>query len=136
MENKKRVTKIVASLNDLSKEDTYSFLMFTLYKLKDDPQWTGLSELCYLLDGDSLSKLLTYYGGMTIKIPTLKDFRLILKALTIYDYVNLQGNDFDSALKTVRDAEFQEEELKETYKKVLGVVSDYQFGAINDDAEE
>lgn len=135
MEKKKRVTKITASLNDLSKEDTYSFLMFTLYKLKDDPKWTGLSELCYLLDGDSLSKLLTYYGGMTITIPTLKDFRLMLKALTIYDLVNMQGNDFDSAIKTVKDAEFQEEELKDTYKKVLEVVSDYQFGAVKN-AEE
>ncbi len=72
---------------------------------------------------------------MTIKIPTLKDFRLILKALTIYDLVNLQDNDFDSALKTVKDAEFQEEELKETYRKVLEVVSDYSFGTVKD-AEE
>ncbi len=38
MDGKKRVTKIAASLNDLSKEDTYSFLMFTLYKLKDEPR--------------------------------------------------------------------------------------------------
>ena len=38
MERKKRVTKITEALNNLSKEDTYSFLMFTLYKLKDDPR--------------------------------------------------------------------------------------------------
>lgn len=131
MERKKRVTKITEALNNLSKEDTYSFLMFTLYKLKDDPRWTGLSELCYLLDGDSLAKLLTYYGGMTITIPTLKDFRLMLKALSLYDLVNLQGHDFDCSMKTIMDAEFQEEEIKETYKKVLEVVSDYQFGDVD-----
>ena len=131
MERKKRVTRITESLNNLSKKDTYSLLMFTLYKLKDDPRWTGLSELCYLLDGDSLSKLLTYYGGMTITIPTLADFRLMLKALSLYDLVNLQGYDFDSAMKTILDAEFQEETLKETYKKILEVVSDYQFGDVD-----
>lgn len=132
MERKKRVTKIRNSLNNLGKQDTYSFLMFTLYKLKDDPKWTGLSELCYLLDGDSFSKLLTYYGGMTITIPTLKEFRLLLKGLTVYDLVNLQGFDYDCSLKTVKDSEFKEAEIAEVYKKILEVTADYEFGGIND----
>lgn len=125
---KKRVTQITEALNSLNKKDIYSMLMFTLYKLKDDPTYTGLSELCYLLDGNSLSKLLTYYGGMTITIPTLKEMRLITKALSIYQYVNIEGEDLEETIKAVSDNEFREDELKATYARVLNVIAEYQFG--------
>lgn len=123
---KKRTTKIVDALNALNKTDVYSLLLFTLYKLHDDPKYTTLSELCYILDGENLSKFLTYYGGMTITIPTLREFRLVTQALLLYQYVNLEKGTFEEALKASSE-EFTEAELKETYMKLLDVVSSYDF---------
>ena len=74
---KKRVTRIVESLNALDKTDIYSLMLFTLYKIQDLPQYSTLSELCYILDSSNLVKFLSYYGGMTITIPKLKDLRLV-----------------------------------------------------------
>ena len=125
--NKKRKTKIVESLNSLDKTDVYSLMLFTLYKMHDIPEYSTLSELCYVLDGDNLSKFLSYYGGLTIKVPTLKDMRLITQALMLYQYVNLEKGEFEEALEAVCGDEFSEEEIKTVYKKILEIVADYEF---------
>ena len=67
----KRKTQIVEALNSLNKTDIYSLMLFTLYKLHDDPEYTTLTELIYLLDRDSLAKFFKMYEGMTIKVPKI-----------------------------------------------------------------
>lgn len=126
MVKKKRTTKIVEALNSLNKTDVYSLMLFTLYKMQDLPEYSTLSELCYILDGDNLTKFLSYYGGLTIKVPTLKEMRLILQTLLLYQYVNLEEGDFDEALKVVAD-EFSEDEIKKVYNKITEIVKEYDF---------
>lgn len=123
---KKRTTKIVESLNALNKTDVYSLLLFTLYKMKEVPEYSTLSELCYILDGDNLSKFLSYFGGMTIKVPTLRDMRLLLQGLLLYQYVNIEEGDYNEALKALVD-EFSEEEIKTVYDKIVEVTKNYDF---------
>ena len=126
MNKKKRVTKIVESLNTLKKTDVYSMLLFTLYKMQDTPEYSTLCELCYILDNDNLTKLLSYYGGMTIKIPQLRDLRLLVQALLLYQCVNLDGEDFGEALQTV-SGEFSQDEIKQSYLKLCDVIANYEF---------
>ena len=123
----KRKTKIVQALNSLDKTDIYSMMMFILWKLRDDPEFANLSESCYLFDGKSLSRFLAYYGGMTIKVPTLRDMRLVLKALTLYQYVNSEEGTFEEGLKGCAEGEFSEEELIKTYNKAVEVIDQYDF---------
>lgn len=123
---KKRTTKIVESLNALNKTDVYSLLLFTLYKMKEVPEYSTLSELCYILDGDNLSKFLSYFGGMTIKVPTLREMRLLLQALLLYQYVNIEEGKYNEALKALAD-EFSEEEIKTVYDKLVEVTKNYDF---------
>ena len=123
---KKRTTKIIESLNALNKTDVYSLLLFSLYKMHDLPEYSTLSELCYILDGDNLSKFLSYFGGMTIKVPTLRDMRLLVQSLLLYQYVNIEEGDYNEAIKALVD-EFSEEELKTTYDKIVEVTKNYDF---------
>ena len=123
---KKRTTKIVESLNALNKTDVYSLMLFTLYKLKDTPEYSTLSELCYVLEGDNLTKFLSYFGGMTIKVPTLRDMRLLLQGLLLYQYVNIEEGDYTEALKALVD-EFSEEEIQSIYEKIVEVTKNYDF---------
>lgn len=127
--NGKRITKITEALNSLKTEDIYSILMFTLYKLKDNPNYLALSELCYLFDREALTKFLTYYGGMTITLPTLRDLRLLLEGFTLYQYVNVQGKPFEEGLKALSCADFTADEVKETYAQIVEVISNYEFDA-------
>ena len=126
--SKKKKTKVQESLQTLNKTDVYSLLLFTLYKMHDIDEYSSLSELCYVLDNDNLIKLLSFYGGMTIRIPTLKEMRLMTQALLLFQYVNLEKGDFSEALETVCDNEFTETEMLEAYKKISDVVANYEFG--------
>lgn len=128
MAKTKRVNKITAALQNLSKNDIYSLMLFTLFKLKDDPKYSTLSELCYILDGDNLTRFLKYFGGLTIKIPTIRDMRLLTQSLLLYQYVNIDEDvNFKKALEAVCGDEFTADEVKESYSKLLEVVSEYSF---------
>ena len=128
MAKNKRVNKITSALQNLNKNDVYSLMLFTLFKIKDDPKYSTLSELCYLLDGDNLARFLKYFGGLTIKIPTLRDMRLLTQSLLLYQYVNMEGDaNFQKALEAVCGDEFTSDEVKETYSKLIEVITDYSF---------
>jgi hypothetical protein len=127
--SKRKKTKIQESLQTLDKTDVYSLLLFTLFKMHDVPEYASLSELCYILDGDNLSKLLSYYGGMTIRIPTLKELRLMTQALLLFQYINLDQEpvNFEDALETVCNNEFNQKEMLDAYKKIADIVANYEF---------
>ena len=126
----KRVTKITESLNNLNKKDIYSLLLFTLYQLKNDPKFSVLSEMCYLLNSEDLLKMLNYFGGMTIRIPTLREMRLLVQALLIYQVVNIEcSHSYSEALATYKKpkSEFSLQEIDEAYSKLAEVVSHFEF---------
>lgn len=127
MTKNKRITKVTAALNSLNKDDIYSMMLFTLYKVKDIPDYLTLSELCYVLDSENLAKFLGYFGGMTLTIPKLKDLRLVLKGLTLYQYVNVEGGDFEDSLKALAADEFSTDDIKTIYAKIVEVISNYDF---------
>ena len=51
-------TTLRKALNELEKQDIYSLILLTLYKLKEVPGYAILSELVYLLDNDSFMRFL------------------------------------------------------------------------------
>lgn len=123
----KRVTKITEALNTLNKKDIYSLMLFTLYKMKDIPDYLTLTEMCYVMDESSLNKFLNYFGGMTLKIPTKEQLNLVIQALGLYQYVNLENGDFDSGLKAVVMHDADKEEIKALYIKIMEVLDNYEF---------
>lgn len=124
---KKRQSAIKEQLEKLQREDVQSLTLFALYKMHDDPQYAALSELAYILDGKNLSKLLAYYGGMTIKIPTLAEMRLMVETLTLYQYVNLEGGDLEQALPVVCGTEFKPDQVLDAYTKICDIVGKTDF---------
>lgn len=126
----KRETKITQMIRQLKKDDIYSLMLFTLYKLRDIPDYLTLSELSYILSDDNIARFLSYFGGMTLRIPTSKDMRLITKALLVYEFVNIEEQDFGKALLEVSDEEFSKDEIKNAYLKVMEVMDNYEFGDV------
>lgn len=127
MLTKKRKSEIQNALNSLEKTDTYSLLLFALYQLRGDSNYSTLSELCYVLDGKNLTKFLSYFGGQTITIPTVREFRLMVQALLLYQFVNLEKGSLDEALSVVGKGEFDKRELLEAYNTIITVVSQFNF---------
>lgn len=118
---------IADHLAALDQKDTWSLIMFCLYKLQDDPEWLVMSELSYILKSQELVKFLNYFGGLTIKIPKTSDLRLLMEAFTLYRLVNFDGLDINVAVRELDTDEFTVDDIKRTYIKILDVVKDYDF---------
>lgn len=71
-------------IGKLKKPDVYSVMCSLLFDLHKDPKYSTLSELCYLLDIDSLLNLIQYFQGLTIRIPTKEEFSDVMQVLQLY----------------------------------------------------
>lgn len=92
-------------LTDLAVSDVYSLAMFLMFKFKEIPQYSTLSELPYLLKKEDLFHFLNYYGGKTIKIPTHEEFARFLKLILFYQYYKVEGRTAEESLKLSRSTE-------------------------------
>lgn len=119
---------IKASLNKLHISDIYSLLCFILYKVQEIPEYALLSELCYLLDGSNLMRLLTYFAGKTITIPSKEDFAVLIDALLLYQYINIEGNSLVEAQSKITDLTAkQKDKALELYLKIIPIVKQYNI---------
>lgn len=75
----------------LNQTDTYAIICEMLYTLKDNPSYSTMSELAYLLDRKSFIHLIKYFGGETITIPTVDEFKKAIKVILLYQYFNIDG---------------------------------------------
>lgn len=113
-------------LNNLNEFDVWSLMLFTLYKIRDIPEYSSLSELAYILDRKNLVKLCEYFGGSTIKIPTLEDMECITYGMILYQLVDVEGKDIDTAIESLSFVDKDMiKKIKSEYKKVRGVLTDY-----------
>ena len=127
MIRKKRKTEIKEALNRLNKTDVYSMLLFIIYKMRELPEYSTLSELIYVMDKDNLVKFVSFFGGTTIKVPTLDELRLVTKAMLLYQYVNLDNGDLQEDLEVICDKDYKKEDLLEVYMNIVSIASNYEF---------
>ena len=119
---------IKQNLNNLHLSDIYSLMLFVMYKLQDVPDFATLSELCYLLDGANLTRLLTYFAGKTLTIPTQEEFANMSKAMLLYQYINLDGNSLSEAQSKLVDVTpKQQDQILDLYLKIIPVMQQYNI---------
>lgn len=111
------------SLESLGKKEVYTLLLFALYKLRDVPEYATLSELAYVLDGTNLPRFLKAFEGATIKVPTIRDFNLVLKGLLVYQSSDIDGNPLESSIKEV-SSELPPSEVRKAYLAIRKAVDE------------
>ena len=124
--------KIKEELLNLKNSDIYSLMLFVLYKVRDIPDYAALSELAYLLDKDSLLVLCEYYGGLTIRIPTISELEDMVKALLMYQFIDVENKSYEDALTIIGCESFEKRKLKSNYLKVKSVIDRYNFKIRNE----
>lgn len=118
-------TDVRKTLDDLSLKDTYSLLMFVIFKLQSVPEMATLSQLVYLLDENTLIKLLKYYEGQTITIPKLKDLENLIYALSLYQSVDIEKQDINELLSKIPKS--SSKDILDIYEKIKVIMQEYQF---------
>lgn len=119
--------RIKEELNKLKDVDVYSLMLFVLYKTINIPEYSTLSELAYILDKESLLKLCEYFGGMTIKIPTISELENLIYSLVLYQYVNVEHMDYDKAIQLIGHSSSELRQVKSNYQTLCKVLENYSF---------
>jgi hypothetical protein len=116
------------SINNLKDADVYSLSMFALYKLIDVPEYSVIGELPYILDKKNLLNLCNYFGGRTIKIPTLNELHSTMYLLLLYQYTKIEGKPYEDAVKLIGYKSSELRQVKTAYTKLCKVLDNYNFG--------
>lgn len=120
-------SNIIKSLEQLDKKDISSLILFTIFKMKDLPQYATLSELIYILDENSFSKFLNYFGGKTITVPTVEEFNTILSTLLVLERKENTNMTEEEIFVELGICKKEQEEVKKTLPVVLEVLREYDF---------
>ncbi len=98
----KNTTPLISDIKTLSEDDLINEILYLIYKLNDNPKYSTISELVYVLGKDNLFKLCSIFGGCEIKIPTLLELRLFTGALYVHSAMNNEGSSFEDAFKALK----------------------------------
>lgn len=119
---------IKKNLNNLHLSDIYSLMLFILFKVQEIPEYALTSELCYLLDGSNMTRLLTYFAGKTVTFPTESEMTIVTNALLMYQYINIDGETFTAAQnKLGKLSKKEKEEVTELYVRILPIMKQYNI---------
>ena len=103
-------------LTRFTQSDIYSIVCELLYKIKDNESYSVMSELAYILDKNSFIKFMQYFGGTTISIPTLEDFRQTIRVIQLYHYFNIENMSWKDALVK---AGFEKNETRSAQRRLM-----------------
>ena len=121
---------IYSEINKFKTKDIYSLMLYILYKISDDPQYSTLSQLSYILNKEDLLKLCSYYGGLTIKIPSIDELELILNALFVFYEVDIQKQDMTKTLNNFQTTISERYKIKKAYSAIKNTLKDIDFSKI------
>lgn len=115
------------SLDSLKDTDVYSLSMFVLFKLTDIPEYSINGELPYILDKKNLLNFCTYFGGRTIKVPTIDELYSVMYLVLLYQYTKIDGIDYDEAVSRIGYKSSELRGVKVAYNKICSILDKYDF---------
>lgn len=118
---------IKEELSKLKTVDIYSLLLFILYKTREIDEYSALSELAYVLDKENLLNLCEYFGGVTLRIPTIGELESLINSLLLYQYIDIDGYSYKEAVKKIGFDSSQLRQVKKDYLKISSILSKYSF---------
>lgn len=115
-------------LSMLTEEDLYSTLLYALYKLTDNSYFSTLAQLSFVVDKSSLLKLCELFGGQTITIPTVKQLKLLINAMMLYQYMDIEGYAYRTAIAKLNLKDIKPAEVTAVYKELRIILQELSNG--------
>lgn len=120
---------IKEELQKLHEPDIWSLLLFVLFKIKDVPEYSGISELAYILDRKNLLKLCEYFGGTTITVPTIEELETLVYGLLLYQYINIESISEEDAIVMISREGLNIKNVRTAYSKIKDTLQNYELTA-------
>lgn len=120
---------IKQELQKLKEPDIWGFMLFALYKIREVPEYSSTSELAYILDKPNFLRLCEYFGGCTLKIPTVEEVELLLYGLLLYQYIDIDKISMDEAAVLLQNADYSLKEIKNSYKDIKELLTNYELSS-------
>ena len=114
----------MSDLKKLNENEIYTMLLYAMYKFTNDENYSTISELMYTLDKTNFFKLCSVFGGCTIKVPTINEIKIYVKALLVYECVQ-EGKSFEEALSEAEVDFTEKTKIIQLYKSISEVVDEY-----------
>ena len=121
------LSSITTNLNNLKERDIYSLLLFCLYKLSDIPEYSSLSELVYVMDKQNFLNFCEYFGGQTIKVPTIDELNALMYSLLLYQYVKIDKVPYEKALTLIGHESKELRAVKKNYRVLCDILQKYSI---------
>ena len=64
---------------------------------------------------------------MTIKIPTKHELQVMIDALLLYEYINIENIDYLDALQLIDISPTAQQEVEQCYLQIVPLMKDYDF---------
>lgn len=119
--------RVETDFSALKDTDIYSLILFVLSRLSGEPDYAVLSEMVYILDKNSMLKLCEYFGGMTLKIPTIDEIETLVYALVMYEYIDIEKKSYDEALSLIKEKTSNLKLVQTDYGRLKQVLTEYDF---------
>ncbi len=103
-------------LQKLGQSDVYAVVCETLFALRDVPSYSIMSDLAYLLDKDSFTNLVKYFGGSLIQIPTIDEFKKTIRVILLHQYFNIENMSWRESLVK---AGYERSETRQAQKQLM-----------------
>ena len=116
--------KLIDKMNKMGYTSSFSFVLFILYKLQNNPKYATLSELPFIIDGDNLLTFLDYYGGKTISIPDKQELLTVVNAISLFQQANFNRLEYNDC-KLINDNITTE--VYQCYCDICEILKDYEF---------
>lgn len=120
-------TTLRYNIDKLNKEDIYALMMVLLYASKNNPKYSALNELAYILDEKSFKNFIKYYGGQTIRVPTYEEMQGSLKTLLLYQFYKVENKDWKTALKMAGFTTAETFSAKRRLIKFIEHIDNYEY---------
>ena len=120
----------ILSNNDfknLKSNDIYSLMLFILFKIRDIPEYSTLSDLIYILDKESFLNLCEYFGGLTIKIPTIDELEIVVYSFILYEKVDIDKLSLSNEIENLNIDRYKRQKVLDTYFKVKEIMNEYDI---------
>ena len=114
-------------LQKLKQVDIWSLMLFVLYNFQNIPEYSAISELAYVLDQKNFLRLCEYFGGQTIKIPTIDQMEETIYAMLLYQYIDVEKIAEPEAVSLLQLEKSKEKAVKNCYKSLKYILANYNI---------